>query len=88
MISKAVLEGAQTKHEMSLSLYDLQSEFEDLSLEQTDEQDRPLPNNIMLKIKIETSWDTSQDLEDEELEVDYEDEEDGNDSSGQNQSSH
>lgn len=72
IISRAVLEGKEMDREFSLSLHDLQNEFEDVNFETQ-------ATNVMLRIKIQTTWDAEDDLVPlEELIGDIEDEiEDG-----------
>ena len=88
MINKAVLQGQETKHEINLSLSDLQNEFEDLDL--NDKRHNLEVNNIILKVKIETTWDTSLELESEEELMGVTDDEEDSDGgpSDSNQGSH
>ena len=74
IISKAVLEGKEMKSEIALSLFDLMREFEDA------EYEVETITNAILRIKIQTVWDTSNELipveqfigedEDEQLDTD------------------
>jgi hypothetical protein len=56
IISKAVLEGKEMTSELNLSLHDLQNEFEDVNFEVD------AANNIKLKVRIQTTWDTEDEL--------------------------
>lgn len=83
MISKAVLEGAESAHEIKLSLQDLQLEHEDGDV-------HPEPNNIVLRIKIQATWDTSNEIiqEKEFLGEENDDEENPSGSGTKNTPSH
>jgi len=83
MISKAVLQGEESAHEISLSLHDLQAEHEEYGTP-TDS------TSIILKVKIQTSWDTSQELIDEKefLGEEENDDEDPTSSGSKNTPSH
>lgn len=76
LILKALFRGEVGAKELELNLYDLEAEFEDLSLAERGGKFVPQPNNVILRVKIETSWDTSlelQDLEGTEEEEEHDD---------------